>query len=87
MFTFLQDPSARLVLWLALLAIMTVIGVYLVRRFRDGAEQTETASELLAKFREMHDEGYLNDSEFRTIKTDLNAKLSEQLRRAKERQD
>jgi hypothetical protein len=65
----LGTPAAQLVLWLAVLAILTVVGYYVVRRFRDGVEQSETVSELLSNFRQMRQQGQLSDAEFRTIRT------------------
>lgn len=76
MVDFLRTPSAQLIIGLASLAILSIIGVYVVRRFRDSIEDEETTSDLLTKFREMHHEGYLDESEYRTIRTDLDNKLS-----------
>jgi hypothetical protein len=53
--------------------------MYIVLRFRDSSEQDETTSDLLTKFREMHHQGYLNEAEYRTIKTELTGKLSDEL--------
>jgi hypothetical protein len=73
---FLNTQTAQVVIGLAGLLIVSVIGVYVVLRFRDSIEDTETSSDLLAKFREMKHQGYLNAEEFRTIRTDLESKLS-----------
>jgi len=78
---FLRTPYARLVVWLAVLAVLTVIGYYAVRRFRDGVEQAETVSDLLAKFHELRQRGHLSDAEFRTIKTTLGEKRRAELKR------
>jgi len=74
---FLQTPMVQVILSLAVLAIFVVIGVYVVLRFRDSIEDDETSSDLLTKFREMRHEGYLGEAEYRTIRTDLESKLSE----------
>ena len=79
MIEFVQTPQARLVIWLGILAILSVIGIYVVRRFRDSTEQSETSSSMLTKFREMRHRGELSETEFRDIKTiladDIQAKV------------
>ncbi len=76
---FLQTPQARLVISLAILAILSIIGLYFVRRFRGESEDAETSSTMLTKFREMRHRGVLSDTEFREIKTllaeDIRAKV------------
>lgn len=81
---FLQTPPARIVIWVAVLAVLTIVGIYVVRRFRDGVEQTETTSDLLAKFREMRQQGHLSDAEFRTIRTSLGERLQSELKQDSE---
>ncbi len=77
----LTTPTAKAVLWVAVLLIMLAVGYYLVRRFRDRADDDrQTASELLTNFREMHQEGDISETEFRTIKTVLGQKLQEELK-------
>ena len=73
---FLRTTPAQLVIGLASLLILSMIGAYFVLRYRDSIEEDETASDLLTKFREMHHQGYLDESEYRTIRTDLGEKLS-----------
>ncbi len=56
----------------AVIFALTALGISLARRFRDRtADDGPGASELLANFRELHDQGGLSDEEFRTIKTKL----------------
>ncbi len=74
---FLQTITAQVVIGFTGLLILTMIGTYVVLRFRDIAEDDETSSDLLKKFREMRHEGYLNEAEYRIIRTDLESKLSE----------
>jgi len=81
---FLQTTAARLVLGLAGLAILTAIGIYLVRRFRDDTEEAETSSAVLSKFRESRHRGELNETEFRTIKTILAKRMQAELKRKDE---
>ena len=73
----LQTNTAQAELGFAGLLILTMIGTYAVLRFRDSIEDDETSSDLLAKFREMRHEGYLGEAEYRTIRTELESKLSE----------
>jgi uncharacterized membrane protein len=77
----LQSSTARLVIWLAVLLIVSVIAFYLVRRFRDSIEETETSSTMLTKFEESRHRGELNEAEFRTIKTILAERMQAELRR------
>lgn len=81
MFDFLQSAVAQAMLWLAVLVFLVGVAVYGVRKLREGIDNNEAnASELLSKFRDLHQEGDLSDAEFRTIKTALGAKLQRQLK-------
>ncbi|MFW6171798.1 MAG: hypothetical protein ACODAD_15025 [Planctomycetota bacterium] len=80
---FLTTPTARLVLWVAILLIIMAIAYYVVRRFRDRIDDDQqTASELLTNFREIHQEGDISEVEFRTIKTVLGQQLQEETKKA-----
>jgi uncharacterized membrane protein len=82
----IQAYSEQLILWSAVLVVLTVVGVYLAGRLRAKPVQRELpASELLTKFRELHRRGVLSDAEFRTIKTTLTAQLQEELRNKADR--
>ena len=74
----LQSSAAQLVIGLASLLVLTAIGAFVVLKFRDDGDSTESSSKLLTKFREMRHEGHLNEDEYRTIRTDLEGKLSKQ---------
>ncbi len=80
MIEFLRSPQARLVISLAILAILSVIGVYVVRRFRGESEDTETSSTMLTKFRDLRHRGVLSDTEFRDIKTILAEEMQAKLK-------
>ncbi len=81
MLEFLTTTTAKAVLWVAVLMVMLALGHYLVRRFRDRIDDDrQTASDLLTNFREMHHEGDISETEFRTIKTVLGRKLHEELK-------
>jgi uncharacterized membrane protein len=81
----LQTPAARLVVLTAAIAILLLILVYVVGRVRAGVtNEGAGASELLTNFREMHAKGVLSDEEFRTIRTQLSARLQQELKDAEE---
>ena len=66
MLDFLQTTPAQLVIWTAVLAMLVVVGYYLVRRFRDRTDDDRlSANEMLTNFREMHHEGDIDDSEYK----------------------
>jgi len=74
-----STPVAQVVILSALTLIMSVVGWYVVLRFRGFAERKDTSSDLLTKFREMRHRGDLSDTEYRTIKTVLAEKLQGEL--------
>ena len=74
----LQSPTGQLVIGLAGLLILTVIGVYFALKFRDGSDSIDSSADLLTKFRELRQEGHIDEEEYRTIRTDLEGKLSVQ---------
>jgi hypothetical protein len=64
------------VIWSAVLVILIVIGRFIVLRFRDRAVGTEqVSSDLLSNFREMAQQGDIDEAEYRTIKTMLGGRL------------
>ena len=80
MLKFLTTTEAQAVLYVAALLILMTIGYYIVLRFRDRTDEDQlTTSELLTNFREIHQQGDINDTEYRTIKTTLGAKLQDEL--------
>jgi len=71
----------ELVIWLAVLATLGAVAVYVTGKVRSEPAQKEPeASELISKFRDLHSEGELSDEEFRTIKTTLADQLQEELK-------
>lgn len=77
---FLLSTPAQIVIWLSVLAILVVIGGYMVGRFRDRSDDVQlSANDLLTNFREMHHRGDIADTEFRNIKTVLGVKLQKEL--------
>ena len=68
------------VLSVAGLAMLVSVGIYLTEKFRANPLQKEpVTSEMLTKFRQMHERGVLSEEEFRTIKTSLTEQLQQEL--------
>lgn len=64
------------VIWTAVLVILIVIGRFIVLRFRDRAVSADQVpSDLLSNFREMAQQGDIDEAEYRTIKTMLGGRL------------
>ncbi len=77
---FLLTTPAQLVIWTTVLLVLLTIGWYVVGRFRDNADDDRlTANELLTNFQELHHQGDIDESEYRTIKTALGAKLRKEI--------
>ena len=77
---FLLSTPAQLVIWLSALAILVAIGGFVVGRLRDRSDdERQTANDLLANFRDLHDQGDIDAAEFRNIKTVLGVKLQQEL--------
>jgi uncharacterized membrane protein len=78
---FLLTTPAQAVIWTAVLVMLVVLGWYVVGRFRDRSDDNQpSANDLLTNFRELHHQGDIDDSEFRTIKTVLGTQLREELK-------
>jgi uncharacterized membrane protein len=76
-----NNPVLAAMFWCAVLAALVSLAVYLLGRFRGSAEEDQPpTSQLLTKFREVHEWGGLTDEEFRTIKTLLAARLRDELK-------
>jgi uncharacterized membrane protein len=75
-----RHPLFTAALWFAVIFALLALAVLVVRRFRGGAaEDRPGASDLLAKFRELHARGGLSDDEYRTIKTKLATEIEGEL--------
>lgn len=80
MLDFLLTPTGRAIIMTAVLAVMILVGWYIVTRFRDFADEGQpTASELMTNFQELHDRGDISDAEFRKLKTVLQEKLQREV--------
>lgn len=82
------EAARDLVVWVASLSILVAIAIFVIGKIRAKMVQEEpTAHELLSKMRDLHSEGVLSDTEFRTIKTTLAARLQEELKDAKDTEE
>ncbi len=81
-----QASITAAVIWITVVAILAVVGYYVVRKLRDGEDNRQPqASELMSNFRELHSQGKLDEQEYRTIKTLLSARLQDELKDTGER--
>ena len=77
---FWEAVPERLVLWIAVLAILVAVAIYLIGKIRPKTVQKERqTSQWLLKCRELHSRGELSDEEFRTIKTTLAEQFQDEL--------
>lgn len=81
MLEFLSTTPAQVVIWTTVLLVLLIVGYYIVRKFRDntGEDQVD-ANELLTNFREIHQQGDISETEYRTIKAVLGDKLQSELK-------
>ena len=78
------ETLIQVLFWVAVLAGLIVVGVVLVQRFRgSSAGGGQPASELLTKFQEMHREGDISETEYRTIKSVLGDQLQRDVKGGK----
>jgi len=82
MLDFLQRTSTQQAIAFTVLGIgMGLLAYYFVRRLRGSTEEDQVStSDMLTKFREMHARGVLSDEEYRTIKTNLSARLQSEIK-------
>jgi uncharacterized membrane protein len=66
----------NLIFWMAILTGLVLVGILVVRRFRDStAEDQHEAPLSLSKLQEMVDEGDISQQDYRKIKSVLGARL------------
>ncbi|MCH2595027.1 MAG: hypothetical protein MKZ95_04350 [Pirellulales bacterium] len=74
------EMLSKAALLFAAIFVITAIGFAALRSYRDDkAEDRSDSSDLMSKFRDLHEEGGLSDEEFRTIKTKLARELKAEL--------
>ncbi|MBC19064.1 MAG: hypothetical protein CMJ74_02235 [Planctomycetaceae bacterium] len=77
----LEGPWYLAIILFAAVVALIAIGAYAVSKWRDATDDdTNSASELLTNFREMHSRGDLTDEEFRTIKARLSYEMKEEIK-------
>lgn len=81
-----EEALRTLTLWLAGLAILTAVGVYVVGKLRGTYRESDLEpSKLITNFRELHSQGQLSDEEYRNIKSKLATQMQEQLEKSKKK--
>ena len=77
----LEGPWYLAIILFTAVVALVAVGAYAVSKWRDAIDDdTNTASELLTNFREMHSRGHLTDEEFRTIKARLSYEMKDELK-------
>ena len=81
--------SVDYLFWLVVLVVVVAVGaavLYAVVLWqRKLKEPVVNVNTLLAKFRELRDQGEITDSEFQTIKTQLSYQIRDEMRDAERR--
>ena len=81
MIQLIETAPAQATFLLALALVVIAIAVYAAGRLRDRVKKDgNSASDLITNFREMHVQGVLSETEYRTIKTMLEERLQDELR-------
>jgi uncharacterized membrane protein len=76
------EAVARVLFWLAIIALLLAGVAYLMRRLREPAADEERGSgDLMTSFRDIHAQGQLSDEEYRTIKSRLATRMQGELKR------
>jgi uncharacterized membrane protein len=77
-FWFFDAP--RLILWMAVLAVLVAVAYYAIEKIRPKSVQKEPEDRRwLVKIGELRSQGEVSDEEFRTIKTSLEMEHREEL--------
>ncbi len=78
---FVEFGALELLVWVAILAVLTAVAVFTIKNIRAKAVQQEPeASQLLSKFREQRSKGELSEEEFREIRATLAVRLKDELK-------
>ena len=76
MHEFLRSTPAQAVIWVTVLIVLCIAGVYIIKWVRSRGDSSEPpASEWLTGFREMNENREITPQEFRQIKAVLGTKL------------
>jgi uncharacterized membrane protein len=82
MLDFLQRTSTQQAIAFCVVCFgLGLLAFFFLRRLRGSTEEDQVStSDMLTKFREMHAQGVLSDEEYRTIKTNLSARLQSEIK-------
>lgn len=81
MFGLPLQAVARILMWLAVIALLLAAFVCLMRWLRERNEADEsTSGDLLTSFRDIHERGQLSEEEYQTIRRRLAAKMQGELK-------
>ena len=81
----LSGDMRAIVLWVAGLALVTAVCVYLVGKFRGSYRESDLEpSNLMSNFRDLHSQGELTDEEYRNIKSKLAVRLRDEMRKSEQ---
>jgi len=76
-----REALVRAALLFAAIAALAGLGALIVSRFRGSTKDEERpASQMLSKFRDLHEQGELSETEFRNIKTLLSDQIQQELK-------
>ena len=83
MVVLLEGPWYLAIILFTAVVALIAIGAYAVSKWRDAIDDdTNSTSELLTNFREMHSRGDLTAEEFRTIKARLSYEMKEEIKKS-----
>jgi len=76
----LRSPIGQTVIWLTVLAMFIAVAYYVLARMRQEVRSQEPgSSDLMSRFRELHDQGAIDSEEYKSIKSRLQNRLQEEL--------
>ena len=82
---FLDSHVVRFVILMTVIGMLSAVGWYIVSKFRGGSDQGRlSSSEMLTNLREMRQQGDVTEEEFRTIKSQLSARLKDEFNNNKQ---
>lgn len=80
MLDLVRSPVAQAIVFVPLLVVASVAAWQWIRSYRNHDDNDITSSDQLSLFREMKQRGELSETEFRSIKASLGAKLRDELK-------
>ena len=80
MLELLRSPVGQAIVLVTFVLMATATAWMLLQSYRNSADDDISTSDQLSLFREMRQRGQLNETEFRSIKSTLGAKLRDELK-------